>query len=258
MAGSTPPFNVCPLVGTAGWSLPLAERGYFPAEGSHLERYSNKFKVVEINSSFHRPHRPETWAKWRDVVPPGFLFSVKLPKTITHTAKLVEVDELLKDFLLAAGNLETKLGCWLAQLPPSLTFDIPVAEAFFSRLRNFTSSAVVCEPRHASWFTPEAEALLTQFRIARVAADPPPVPTAAIPGGWRGLTYFRLHGSPNIYYSAYAAEFLDELTAQLRSAADISSSVWCIFDNTTLGAATRDALDLSARFQKAAPELISA
>ncbi|HEX8904082.1 MAG TPA: DUF72 domain-containing protein, partial [Longimicrobiaceae bacterium] len=72
------------LVGTAGWTLPRAEQHAFPAEGSHLTRYAARFPVAEINSSFHRPHRSSTWARWASEAPPRFRFSAKLPKTITH------------------------------------------------------------------------------------------------------------------------------------------------------------------------------
>jgi uncharacterized protein YecE (DUF72 family) len=77
-----------------------------------------------------------------------------------------------------------------------------------------------------------------------VAADPARVPAAAEPGGSRAFSYFRLHGSPKIYYSAYTESFLAELATRLARDVEERRNVWCIFDNTTLGAATRNALDL--------------
>ncbi|MFP5285145.1 MAG: DUF72 domain-containing protein, partial [Thermoanaerobaculia bacterium] len=71
-----------PLIGCAGWSLPRSERDHFPGTGSLLERYASRFPAVEINSSFHRPHRTSTYARWSASVPAGFRFSVKVPKTI--------------------------------------------------------------------------------------------------------------------------------------------------------------------------------
>ena len=71
-------------IGTAGWSIPRQNSDSFRANGSALERYATRFAVVEINSSFHRPHRSSTWERWRDSVPAAFRFSVKLPKQITH------------------------------------------------------------------------------------------------------------------------------------------------------------------------------
>jgi uncharacterized protein YecE (DUF72 family) len=240
-------------IGTAGWSLPLAEQESFAAGASHLERYASRFDAVEINSSFHRPHRPATYARWAAAVPASFRFSVKVPKSITHARRLQEAGDLLEAFLKEASGLGEKLGCLLVQLPPSLSFDAAVVAPFFADLRSRSAAPVACEPRHPSWFEPQADDLLRGLGIARVAADPARVPEAAEPGGWRGLTYYRLHGSPRMYYSAYTDEYLDALAARLQEAAGESREVWCIFDNTTLGAATRNALDLRERLQRYNP-----
>jgi uncharacterized protein YecE (DUF72 family) len=232
------------LIGTAGWSLPRAEQEHFPGDGSHLERYAARFGAVEINSTFHRSHRAATWLRWRAAVPEQFRFSVKIPKTITHTRQLRDCDDLIAPFLEEAGALGSKLSCLLVQLPPKLNFDPAVAASFFEKLRARTTVAVACEPRHASWFGPDADQLLERYDVARVAADPARVPLAAAPGGWRGFTYYRLHGSPRIYYSAYSAEFLASLAARIQNDQSVPRDVWVIFDNTTLGAATGNALDL--------------
>jgi uncharacterized protein YecE (DUF72 family) len=85
--------------------------------------------------------------------------------------------------------------------------------------------------------------MLAGLRIVRVAADPAVVPRAAEPGGWPGLHYYRLHGSPRMYYSAYSPDTLDALAQRL---AGHDGSAWCIFDNTAEGAATHDAMALAA------------
>ena len=108
-------------------------------------------------------------------------------------------------------------------------------------LRDRFDGDVALEPRHASWFEPAADRLVTGYRIARVAADPAVVPAAAEPGGWDGLVYYRLHGSPKVYYSAYADEYLEALAKTLTRSAR-TAEVWCIFDNTAEGAATANAL----------------
>lgn len=233
------------FIGTAGWSLPKAEQAHFPACGSHLERYGARFRAVEINSSFHRSHKPLFWARWRDAVPADFQFSVKVPKAITHTARLADTTDLVAAFLDDVSTLEAKLGCLLVQLPPSLGFEAPVATAFFKHLRAPAVVPIACEPRHASWFTKEVDERLRDLNISRVAADPARVPEAAIPGGARQFKYFRLHGSPKVYYSSYPDEFIRTLSDRLRAEAVGTDGIWCIFDNTTLGAATRNALDLS-------------
>ena len=233
------------LIGTAGWNLPRAEQEHFPGDGGHLQRYAARFPVAEINSSFHRSHRAATWMRWRDSVPETFRFSVKMSKAITHTHQLRETDALVAAFLQEAGALGDKLGCVLVQLPPKLTFDPAVADEFFIALRSRTSVSIACEPRHASWFEEEADRLLDRHSVARVAADPARVPPAAEPGGWRGLSYYRLHGSPKIYYSSYSPQFIAAVAERNRETSVANRDVWVIFDNTTLGAATRNALDLA-------------
>jgi uncharacterized protein YecE (DUF72 family) len=245
------------LIGTAGWSLPRAEQSHFPNVGSHLERYSSRFAAVEINSSFHRSHKAAIWARWRDATPPGFRFSVKMPKAITHTARLNGASDLVGAFIDQVAILEAKLGCLLVQLPPSLAYDANVAKSFFADLRGRTAIAIACEPRHESWFGSEADALLRELKVARVVADPARVPAAAEPGGSRRLSYFRLHGSPKVYYSSYPEEFINQLADLLRREAAKDRTVWCIFDNTTLGAATRNALDLANVLRAAATQAAS-
>ena len=250
---NAPPAGRC-LVGCAGWTLPRDVQPVFAAEGSHLQRYAGRFAAVEINSSFHRPHRPATYARWAESVPPGFRFCAKLPKAITHQQKLVDADDALDAFLAESAGLGDALACLLVQLPPSLQFDADAADRFFTAFRARTQVAAVCEPRHATWFTDDADALLARWKVARVAADPARVPEAAEPGGWRGLAYYRLHGSPRIYYSAYDAEYLDALAARIRGDLEAGREAWCIFDNTAAGAATQNALDLLARLDGATGE----
>lgn len=228
--------------GTAGWSIPRDIADRFPAEGSALERYAARFHAAEINSSFHRPHRISTWERWRDSVPRDFRFSAKLPKTITHQARLADCGDLLDEFLAQANALGDRLGVLLVQLPPKLALECDIAGAFFTDLTARTAAAIACEPRHASWFTDEAEVLLASLRVSRVAVDPALSGAAACPGGWRGLRYWRLHGSPVIYCSSYA-ERIGDYARQI--ADDDATERWCIFDNTASSCATGDALALA-------------
>lgn len=198
------------FVGTAGWSIPRAYADTFKAEGSALERYASNFRAVEINSSFHRPHRASTWARWADSVPAHFRFSVKVPKTITHERKLADCNELIDRFLHELSPLGLKLAVLLIQLPPKLAYDAKLASSFFGYLARRTSAQLACEPRHASWFEDAATDLLSHTGVARVAADPAPVAIASRPGEAQGLRYWRLHGSPRMYYSSYGEQHLRE------------------------------------------------
>ena len=216
-------------------------------------RCAARFGAVEINSSFYGPHRHTTYVRWKETVPPAFRFSVKVPKTITHDRRLVGVRRLLTAFLDQVTGLGDKLGCLLVQLPGSLEFRPRVARDFFAALRAKHAGPVIVEPRHASWFTPEVDRLLEEFRVARAAADPAVVPAAAAPGGWRGIAYYRLHGSPRMYYSSYGEDYLRALARQLRALARKQIPVWCIFDNTAYGVATGNALDLLQMFEAPRP-----
>ncbi|WP_210260992.1 DUF72 domain-containing protein [Enterovirga aerilata] len=233
-------------VGTAGWAIPRAVADAFPAEGSALERYAARLPAAEINSSFYRPHRPATYARWAAAVPDGFRFSVKLPRSITHDLRLAGVEAELERFLRDIAGLGAKLGPLLVQLPPSLIFEAGIAAAFLLSLRDRHEGGIALEPRHPTWFGVEPDELLREHRVARVAADPARVPEAAEPGGWPGLVYLRLHGSPRTYYSSYGEQSLDALAARLREAA---VETWCIFDNTASGAAAANALGLLASLE---------
>ena len=235
-------------IGTAGWSIPAVVRDRFPEGPSILARYAQIFDAVEINSSFYRPHKPQTYARWAATTPEGFRFAVKIPKSITHDRRLVDVEEPLDRFLAETAALGPKRGPMLIQLPPSLTFDPGVADRFLAVLRERHDGEAVLEPRHKTWFAPEASALMRRHRIARVAADPPAGAAETNPGGWDGLQYWRLHGSPRMYASAYGEDRLNALAARLRSPA------WVVFDNTMLGAATEDALILQAILRGRTPD----
>lgn len=223
---------------------PLHDR--FSADGSHLTRYAAVFNGTEINSSFHRRHRTVTYLRWAASVPDHFRFSVKMPKLITHEQRLIAADDALHAFLDDAAALGERLGCVLIQLPPSFAFDPANVEPFFRALRERYDANVALEPRHASWFSADASELLVRYRVARVAADPARVAEAAEPGGWKGLAYWRLHGSPQVYRSSYAGAQLAALAGKIRAAEHSAHTVWCVFDNTASGAAAANALTLQA------------
>lgn len=236
------------VVGTAGWSIPRAAASAFAGTGSHLERYAGVLAGTEINSSFHRPHATSVYARWASATPAAFRFAVKIPRAITHEGELRRPGRPLDVFLSQVAGLGPKLGPLLVQLPPSLVFDARVARTFFAMLRARHVGAVVCEPRHPSWFEPRAESLLVTYRVARVATDPSRLRAALQPGGWIGrgrnaLIYYRLHGSPRKYWSRYPPERIHTWADDLLHFA-ARATVWCVFDNTASGAAIENALEM--------------
>ena len=245
-------------IGTAGWSIPRASAFRFESAGTHLERYSRILRCAEINSSFHRPHATATYAKWRDRTPADFRFAVKAPRTITHELKLRDTRDAFVTFLAQTEGLAEKRGPILVQLPPSLSFDSSVVTAFMDMVRTVYAGPMVCEPRHATWFSPGAASLLNKYKVSRVAADPPPVPEATVPAGWPRVAYFRLHGSPRTYWSRYDESDIEELALTLRRVSD-AEEVWCVFDNTASGAAIENAWELRQRLtdESDSPHLMS-
>jgi uncharacterized protein YecE (DUF72 family) len=237
-------------IGTAGWSLTPAVAARFEGTGQHLERYAHVLRCAEINSSFHRSHRFETYRKWAGMVPDDFRFSVKLPRTITHEGRLTNVEALLDQFLEEAAGLQDKFAVLLVQLPPKQALDLEVVEPFMRRLRDRFDGLVACEPRHASWFDDAANEFLIAHRVSRVAADPVLFPGADRPAGWLGephsldeaVHYYRWHGSPRRYYSKYEPDWIAEQARAMKSLPE-GSNVWCIFDNTASGAAIEDAVE---------------
>jgi uncharacterized protein YecE (DUF72 family) len=206
-------------IGTAGWSIPRQSGHRFASEGTHLERYGRVFDCVEINSSFYRPHRPATYARWAASVPDDFRFAVKLIRTITHDMRLQAWRAPLDQFLNETAALGGKRGPILVQLPPSLAYSDRTVQRFFEGLRRRHDGPVACEPRHSTWFTPVVERVLVRYEIGRVGADPQCAVTGDSPAGWAGLQYFRLHGSPRMYWSSYDATALATLARRLRAAA---------------------------------------
>ena len=226
-------------LGTAGWNVPASFSETIGGQGSHLERYARVQNAVEINSSFRRAHRRTTYEKWARVTPNDFRFAVKIPKALSHVRGLDRPH--LHQFFDEVGGLGDKLAVLLVQFPPGRAFEVAETRTLFDAVRTQTSAAIVCEPRHASWFAPDVDRWLTERQISRVGADPCHAEGCETPGGWPGLRYYRLHGSPNIYYSAYDEKYLQQLSGQLLAE---QVATWCIFDNTVLGAAFGNALFL--------------
>lgn len=236
-------LDAAPLIGCAGWNIPKEAAAAFPPTGSHLERYAAVFPVVEINSSFYKPHQPKTYARWAESVPSDFRFAVKVPRAITHDAQMRDIDALLARFAGEVKELKHKLGCLLVQTPPKLGFHDETVRDFFQKLQDSFGCMIACEGRHPSWFSDLATEVLRERKVTRVIADP----AAGQPGPHVPTTediYVRLHGAPRIYYSAYPQEYLDALVRELEVHRASGRRVWCIFDNTAAGEAVPNALDV--------------
>jgi uncharacterized protein YecE (DUF72 family) len=232
-------------IGLAGWSEAVSRhRTSFPSTfdpaASALAKYATAFDFVEINASFYRQFRAETYAKWAEDVPKNFRFSVKMHRLITHYTRLKNT-ALLDSFFESIAGLREKLAVVLVQLPPSLIFDPSVARSFFDALRERHIGPIACEPRHESWSQPYALALLAEYHVGLVRIDIPAAEREA--GADDAPIYIRLHGTPRRYYSSYGKDQLLQLADFLRL--NHLPRRFVVFDNTASSAGVRNALELT-------------
>ena len=232
------------LVGCAGWSVPRQHAQLFGEGDSTLARYATRFELAEVNSSFYRAHQARTWERWAAEVPVRFRFTAKMPQEISHERALRGCVACLSRFLGEVAGLGDKLACLLLQLPRSRPLEARVAARFFAQLRARHAGPVAVEPRHASWFGEQADTLLREHGIARVAADPALSAEAAVPGGDDSIRYWRWHGSPRMYYSDYPEAALQMLAKQVRARAPRGTRRIVVFDNTAHAFATANAARL--------------
>jgi uncharacterized protein YecE (DUF72 family) len=158
-------------IGCSGWSYKDWEGSFYPRSvkvKDYLGFYSRVFNCVEIDSSFYRVPSPLMIRQWKDSTPPGFLFSPKLPKKITHDNKLENSESALVYFYSIISKLGPKLGPIAVQLPPSIKLDshAGVLKSFISQLSPDFKHAI--EFRHKSWFTNDVYKLLRKSNIAMV------------------------------------------------------------------------------------------
>jgi uncharacterized protein YecE (DUF72 family) len=225
-------------IGISGWRYVPWRGVFYPAtlpQHRELEFAASRFSTVEINGSFYSLQRPEAYRRWHDATPPGFVFSVKGSRYITHMLKLRNIEKPLANFY-ASGllNLGPRLGPFLWQFPPQFRYDPARLEAFFRLLPRDTESALrlarkrdarmrgrsrlaidanrplrhAIEIRHDTFRDESFVALLRAYDVALVVAD-----TA---GKWpyvedvtADFMYLRLHGDKEIYASGYTSRALD-------------------------------------------------
>ena len=121
---------------------------------------------------------------------------------------------------------------------PRLEFSVKTTRTFFEAVPPKRGTIITCEPRHASWFSAAADAVLRELNVTRVAADPARCAGAGEAGGARRFAYFRWHGTPCLYYSKYSDAQLHTFATKVRRSK--AREIWCIFDNTARHAAREE------------------
>lgn len=155
-------------IGCSGWSYQDWVGKFYPKNlrvNEYLSHYSSVFNCVEIDSSYYRIPSPYQVALWKNSTSPGFRFTAKFPKSITHVAKLEGVTALLNRFYMSIKELGEKLGPLVVQLPPSIKYDNSreKMEAFLAELDPKTKHTI--EFRHKSWFNSDLKQLLEKYGV---------------------------------------------------------------------------------------------
>jgi uncharacterized protein YecE (DUF72 family) len=245
-------------LGTAGWSYrewigPFYKKG----ETRMLRAHSRVFKTVEINSTFYAYPSKGTVMGWVRYSPEDYVFSVKLPKLITHEKMLnleagAEADLYRFCDLIRPMLLNGKLGCVLIQLPPKYAFDRDHLERFFGILPAEFRFAV--EFRNLSWVRDETWALLKKYGVAYTVVDEPLLPPDVRVTA--DFAYFRWHGhgSRPWFNYRYTPEELQPWVPKVCEAAKSAKTVYGYFNNHFHGYAVENCLQVLEMLRALTPQ----
>ena len=230
-------------IGCSGFSERSWKGVFYPEDlpaKEYLMFYSQELRAVEINSTFYRRPTLKTLEKWYSETQPDFRFFIKIPKTVTHIARLDDIHLQVQDFCdHIASGLQDKLAGFLFQLPPSFQYTPgnldKLLEAVDGRYLN------VAEFRHASWWEQEIQQKLGQESIIFSGVSIP----GHIPDDFiintATTAYYRLHGNPVIFQSEYPESFLRGLADR---AEEFAGTTYIFFNNTYGTAGIKNALFL--------------
>jgi len=232
-------------VGTSGWSYRHWEGVLYPPglePRARLGLYTRAFATVEVNSSFYRWPRRESFARWRDSSPEGFVWTFKAPRALTHSARLYAPERRLAEVSAGLERLGHKRGVLLVQLPPGLGVDLARLGYFLSVVPRHLRVAV--EFRHPGWHREEVFRLLEGWGAAYCVtsgARLPCVLRATAP-----FVYVRLHGPDHehLYAGSYPDEDLRWWAARIGEWAGAGRDVFAYFNNDGGGHAVRNAAAL--------------
>lgn len=235
-------------LGTSNITLP-GNRQSFPEyfqNKSRLHYYSSLFNSLEVNACFYKLPKPATIEKWVTDTPPGFCFTLKLWKEITHAKQLVFAAENIRFFMNMAVAAGIKKGCLLVQFPGKIDLD------YFGQVENILEIIqqenaanewkIAVEFRHASWYAGETYELLHQYHATLVLHDMPASKNLALTGHFPFL-YYRFHGPAGDYRGSYSNDFLEQQAAIISSGLKAGKDVYAYFNNTA-GNAFENALQL--------------
>jgi uncharacterized protein YecE (DUF72 family) len=211
-------------IGIGGWNYAPWRQTFYPrgvVQKDELAYAAGRLTAIEINATFYRSQRPQTYAAWRDAVPEGFVFTLKAPRYATNRKVLAEAGESIGRFTQGGPTeLGAKLGPILWQLAPTKRFDADDVSAFLALLpaeANGHRLRHALEVRHDTFRCPEMVALARRHGVAVVWAADSQYPEIADPTA--DFAYVRLMGTREGEALGYDAAALDRRAEQLRALA---------------------------------------
>ncbi len=237
-------------MGCSGWIYPHW-RGRFYPEKLAVKRwfafYAEHFDTVEINNSFYRLPKPETFDGWAAQAPPGFRYAVKANRFLTQAKKLKDCEEPMARMMPAFRHLGETLGPVLYQLPPRFKINLERLEAFLELVPKDLVN--VFEFREKSWYDDRVFALLERYGASFCAHDMPGSDSPDLAVG--PVAYVRFHGGEGKYWGRYSEERLLRWTDWMIAEVRAGRAVWAYFNNDAEAHAVEDALTLKAMLRQA-------
>ncbi len=236
------------MIGTSGWVYPHWKKRFYPEdldERYWFSHYARHFNTVEINNSFYRLPSKETFESWRDMAPPGFRFTVKASRYITHVKKLKDPGTGLANFYENLSGMQRHCAAVLFQLPPRWHLNIPRLEEFLAALP--TRYRAVLELRDETWLKDEVFELMHRHNVALCAADSPfypgPIERTA------DFSFYRRHGGHGSESPGYERDELWALAGDIEKELGDGRDCFVYFNNDYRGYALENALELKSMLE---------
>jgi uncharacterized protein YecE (DUF72 family) len=209
-------------IGVGGWTFEPWRGVFYPKDlkqKDELAYASRHLSAIEINGTYYSTFKPDSWKKWRDETPEGFVFAVKGSRFTTNRRELATAGESLERyFKQGVAELGERLGPFLWQLPHTKKFDEADLDAFFQLLPKELEGIKLrhaLEPRHDSFCTPAYPALLRKHGIANVYAKHGRYPEIADLA--TDFVYARLQTGDDAVETAYPPAELDSWAGRLKT-----------------------------------------
>jgi uncharacterized protein YecE (DUF72 family) len=209
-------------IGVGGWTFEPWRGVFYPddlKQKDELAYASRHLTAIEINGTYYSSFKPDSWRKWRDETPDGFVFAIKGSRFTTNRRELATAGESLERFF-AQGMTELgeRMGPFLWQLPHTKKFNAEDLDGFLSLLPKSVGGRPArhaLEPRHASFSTPDYPALLRKHGVANVYAKHATYPEIA--DVTADFVYARLQTGKDEIETAYEAPELDAWAGRLKT-----------------------------------------